>query len=173
LGGLGGFGGAAPHDGLHCQQRSVRQHLNFGQLQQHPDISFLAGPPAPVLRTAVLQPGDGRADMGWMLSGEGDGHWLVPAPKDTLHRLVPTDRPLMEALGHVGVSREPAFADCGGELGNVGEPEGDGRGRHAKELGELGVAGAELAVILRKPSVVCPIAGNGRADDAHSGHTGD
>jgi len=107
-----------------------------------------------------------------MLSGIGDSYRLVPAPEDALHCLLPTDRPLMEALGHFGVGREAALADRVGELGDVGDPEREGDGRHREELGELGVGGAELTVVLGEPGVIRAIAGDGMADDAHGWHIG-
>jgi hypothetical protein len=78
----------------------------------------------------------------------------------------------MEALRHFGVGREAALADRVGELGDVGAPEGEGDRRHPEELGELGVAGAELTVVLRKSGVVRAIAGGEMADDAHGRHIG-
>jgi hypothetical protein len=107
-----------------------------------------------------------------MLLRVGDGHRLVPTPEDALDRLVPTDRPLMEALRHVGVGREAALADRGAEFRDVGDPQREGDGRHREELRELGVTGAELTVVPRKSGVVRAIAGGEMADDAHDRHMG-
>ena len=110
--------------------------------------------------------------MGRMLPGIGDGDRLVPAPEDALHRLVPTNRSLIEAPRHFGVSHEATLADRVAELGNVGDPERDGDGRHPEELREFGVAGAELTVIAGKSGVVRAIAGDGMADDTHGRYIG-
>ena len=155
--------------GQPCQ---THRCLSLEPVQQNVDVVALAGPPAPVLRAAVLEPGDAGADVGRMVLGVGDGNRLALAPHYPLHRLATADRTLVKALRHLAVGEEAAKADRFSEIGNVRNPQADGDRRHLEEFRQLRIGGAELAVVLGELAVFGAIAGDGLADDAHGRHIG-
>ena len=63
---------------------------------------------------------------------------------------VVTHRALVEAARHAGVGHDPALAHRFGEGGMARDPVVDGARRDVEEARQLGVGGAEQAVIVRE-----------------------
>ena len=84
-----------------------------------------------------------------MVPPVGDDDRAAPTRHDFLDGLDVARRQAMKAVDHLGIGHLAAAAHRGGKLGTVGQPAGESRGRHTEELGELGIGGAEPAVVER------------------------
>jgi hypothetical protein len=94
---------------------------------------------------------------------------LAATARDLLYSLLVAHRHAIEAFGHPGVGLLSAAFHRVVELGNEVDPVADGARRHAEEFGQLGLGGAEPAVVAGKRAVF-GLEGGGTADGAHVRH---
>jgi hypothetical protein len=85
--------------------------------------------------------------MGQVVPGAGDGDGHTAAHHGALLCGGEAHRAPVKAVRHVAIRLRSAAMDGLGEVGGIGHPEMHGFLRHAEELGEAGIGGAEPAEV--------------------------
>jgi hypothetical protein len=98
----------------------------------------------------IAQPEDAGARIGRMVHRVADGVLPPFVQHRALDRLLIAHGALVEAARHPGIGDDPALAHRRGECGVRGDPVVDGTRADAEQAGQVGIGGAQQAVVVRE-----------------------